>query len=148
MNPDTKIKVAIYEHIVETTRVPTVGELARRVGAATADVAGAFGRLFRSRLLVLEPDGTSIRMAPPFSGIATQHLVRVMGREYFANCAWDALGVAAALGRPGEVLSRCDQSLEPIHLRVEPGGPVVAGPPCVIHFAVPAAEWWRDIVYT
>jgi Alkylmercury lyase len=78
--------------------------------------------------------------------VPTQHVVRVDGRSYFANCAWDALGVPACLHAPGEVTSRCDQSLEPLRLRVSEVGP--AGDPCVIHFAVPAAQWWRDIVFT
>jgi hypothetical protein len=29
-------------------------------------------------------------MAPPFAGSETQHLVRVEGKEYFADCVWDA----------------------------------------------------------
>jgi hypothetical protein len=44
------------------------------------------------------------------------------------------------------VFSRCEQSLDPLHLRVHEGGPDPE--PCVIHFAVPAALWWKDIVFT
>ena len=80
-------------------------------------------------------------MAPPFCGVATQHKVRAGGKEYFANCAWDALGILAALHAEGEVSSRCEQSLEPIQLRVGKNGPAPA--PCVVHFAVPAARWWE-----
>jgi hypothetical protein len=46
----------------------------------------------------------------------------------------------------GEVHSRCEQTLGPLFLRVGDDGPEAA--PCVVHFAVPAAHWWRDIVYT
>jgi hypothetical protein len=35
---------------------------------------------------------------------------------------------------------------EPISLRVESGAPLPE--PCLAHFAVPAAHWWDDIVYT
>jgi hypothetical protein len=146
MDFDTELKVAIYHHVVETTLPPTVGEMARATGRSAGEVRDAFGRLFAQRVLVLEGDGETIRMAPPFSGVETQHRVRVGDREYFANCAWDALGIVAALARPGEVWSRCEQSREPLHLSVGADGP--APEPCVIHFAVPAAAWWKDIVYT
>lgn len=35
---------------------------------------------------------------------------------------------------------------EPMMLEVRNGRPVPQ--PCVIHFAVPAARWWDDIIYT
>ena len=146
MDFDTQVKLAIYRHLAETTRAPSLPQVADRVQAPSSRVQQAYARLYRNRVLVLESDGHTIRMAPPFSGVATQHRVRVGDREYFANCAWDALGVPAALHAPGEVLSRCEQSGEPIGLRVRDGGPEAE--PCVIHFAVPASLWWQDIVYT
>lgn len=146
MDFDVQVKLAIYRHIAETTQAPALAEVAADVGATEAEVQEAYQRLYRNRVLVLQPDGVSICMAPPFSGVETQHRVRVDGKEYFANCAWDALGVVAALHQPGEVLSRCEQTFEPIRFHVRDEGPDPE--PCVIHFAVPAALWWKDIVYT
>jgi hypothetical protein len=85
-------------------------------------------------------------MAPPFSGVETQHRVLVGERLYFANCSWDALGIPAALHGEGEVFSRCEQTLQPIRLPVTRDGPDPQ--PVVAHFAVPAAKWWADLVYT
>ena len=85
-------------------------------------------------------------MAPPFSAIPTQHRVRVGGRTYFANCSWDALGIPAALHAPAEVFSRCEQTLEPIHLGVSLEGPEPEQ--VVAHFAVPVAKWWAELAYT
>ena len=139
-------KLEIYSHLARTTRAPTPAQVAGAVGATVETVESATERLYQKRVLVLEPDGVSIRMAPPFSGVETQHRVRAGGKDYFANCAWDALGIPAALGQPAEVFSRCEQTLEPLHLRVHEGGPERLE--CVIHFAVPAALWWKDIVFT
>jgi alkylmercury lyase-like protein len=146
MEFDTRVRLAIYSHIARTTEAPAPADVATVVGAPEPDVRAAYQRLYGKRVLVLQEDGVSIRMAPPFSGIPTQHRVRVAGQEYFANCAWDALGVIAALRQPGEVFSRCEQSLDPLYLRVLDSGPEPE--PCVIHFAVPAALWWKDIVFT
>jgi hypothetical protein len=146
MDFDVEVKLAIYRGAAETGRPPAATEVARLTSASLADVRAAFERLATRRLLVLEPDGETVRMAPPFSGVPTQHLVRSGGVEYFGNCAWDALGIPAALHRPAEVLSRCEQSGEPLSLPVGLDGP---GPSdWRFHCVVPAAKWWEDIVYT
>src|SRR4029077_18354942 len=93
---------------------PSVDDIAARVGVAVAEAREIFGRLRAQRVLVLEPDAESIRMAPPFSGVPTQHRVTAEGVTYYANCAWDALGIPAALRRPAIVHSRCEQSMEPL----------------------------------
>jgi hypothetical protein len=109
-------------------------------------VRDSYRSLRAQRLLVLEPDGDTIRMAPPFSGITTQHQVESGGIQYHANCAWDALGVISALQRSGTVHSLCAQSGEPFHLEVGPRGPDASS--WLFHCLVPAAKWWDDIVFT
>jgi hypothetical protein len=146
MDFDTQIKLAVYRHFAETGQRPSPAGVAARVGSDVESVLGAYLRLRSQRVLALEADGASIRMAPPFSGVPTQHVVIVDGKQYFANCAWDALGVPAALQRPGMVYSRCEQSSEPLRLAVGLEGP---GPSTwLFHCLVPAAKWWDDIVFT
>jgi hypothetical protein len=143
---DLDVKVAVYRHFAATGVRPSPGETAGRVGADTPAVLEAYRRLRTQRVLVLEADGASIRMAPPFSGVATQHVVEAEGVSYFANCAWDALGIPAALQRPATVLSRCEQSGDPLRLEIGATGP---GPSdWLFHCVVPAAQWWDDIVFT
>jgi len=146
MDLDLKVKLAVYRHFAATARRPSPGEIGERIGATAAEVLGAYGRLRAQRVLVLEEDGAAIRMAPPFSGVPTQHVAVVEGRRYFANCAWDVLGVFAALHQAGTVHSRCGQSGEPLLLSVGPDGPEPSD--WLFHCAVPAARWWDDIVFT
>jgi hypothetical protein len=144
---DTLVKLNIYETIGETTKAPTSAEVAARLGSSLADVEAAFQRLYEKRLLVLEPGTTSkIRMAPPFSGVETPFLVKVDAKSYYANCAWDALGVPAALHSDADVVTTCADCGEPMSLQVRNGQPVPLD--CATHFAVPAAHWWDDIIYT
>jgi hypothetical protein len=146
MEIDSPVTAAIYSGVAATGKMPSVAQVADSVGATVDDIRVAYSRLYQRRLLVLEPDGVSICIAPPFSGVPTKHRVRVGDTENFANCAWDAHGVLAALHRSGQVVSRCVQTHEPLLIRVDDRGPEPI--PCVIHFAVPAALWWRDIVFT
>jgi hypothetical protein len=147
MDFDTSVKLNIYETIARTTHAPTTFQVAQALGAPLGEVEAAFERLHQKRLLVPEPgDPSRIRMAPPFSGIETSFRVKVQEKVYYANCAWDALAVPAALHQDAIVEALDGHSGEPIRLEVRDGQPVPE--PCVIHFAVPAARWWADIIYT
>ncbi len=146
MEPEVRAKLAIYEHFATVGSRPSVDDIAARVGVGVLQAREIFGRLRAQRVLVLEADGESIRMAPPFSGIPTQHRVVAGGVSYDANCAWDALGIPAALHQGATVLSRCEQSLEPLELAVSDRGPEASD--WVFHCVVPAAKWWDDIVFT
>ena len=143
---DLAVRLGIYRHFAGTGSRPTVEEIAARAGAEPAAVREAWRRLERKRVLVLEADGASIRMAPPFSGVPTQHVVESTGVSYYANCAWDALGIPAALHRPATVRSSCAQSSQPLVLEVGPSGPPASE--WLFHCLVPAAHWWDDIVFT
>jgi len=77
MSLDTQTKLAIYRHFAETGQRPSLQVVAERVRADVSSVREAYVRLRAQRVLVLEPDEVSIRMAPPFSGVPTQHVVIV-----------------------------------------------------------------------
>ncbi len=147
MDFDTAVKLHVYRTIAETALAPAAAEVAAALGRPAEEVEAAFTALAEKRLLVLEP-GTRdrIRMAPPFSGVETPFRVAVEGKCYFANCVWDALGVAAALHRDAVVETTCGDCGEPMRLEVRAGAP--APQECAIHFAVPAARWWDNIIYT
>ena len=144
---DKKVKLAIYEITAETGRVPNSSEVSRRIDIDENEVLAAFGRLHAKRLLLPEPgDPTRIRMAPPFSGIPTKFPVEANGKQYYANCVWDAYGIAAALH--SDAISRASDGHtgEPLTLEVKNGAQILK--PYVAHFAVPAAHWWDDLVFT
>jgi hypothetical protein len=143
---DVQVKLALFREFAESGRAPSCDSIAARTGLSTDAVLGAFQSLRSQRLIWLEPDGATIRMAPPFSGVPTQHRVEAGGVDYYANCAWDTLGVLAALHRPGRVRSRCEQSGEPLNLEVGENGPEPST--WVYHCLVPAAHWWDDLVFT
>jgi hypothetical protein len=144
---ETKVKLTIYGITAETGRVPNSLEVARKIDIDEADVLGAFAGLHAKRLLIPEPgDPSRIRMAPPFSGIATAFPVEANGKRYYANCVWDAYGIAAALHADAIIPAADGHTGEPLTLEVKSGQPVLHS--YVAHFAVPAAQWWDDIVFT
>lgn len=146
MDFDTHVKLAIYRHFAGTAQAPQLVDIADELGCSRDDVRAAYTRLRANRVLFLEPDGEAIRMAPPFSGVPTPHRVEVGRLTYPANCAWDALGIPAALHQEAVVHSSCGQSGIPLRLRVELDGPEASQ--WLFHCQVPAARWWADLVFT
>lgn len=86
-------------------------------------------------------------MAMPFSAVPTEFRVPVGDRAVWANCAWDAFGVAAALDADVSFVTRCPESNAPLRAGVRHGR-AFADAGAVAHIAVPAAHWWDDIGYT
>ena len=147
MDFETAVKMNIYETVAETTRVPSSAEVAAALNSTAGEVETAFRQLAQKRLLVMEPsDDSRIRMAPPFSGIETQHLVKIKEKSYYANCAWDAFGVAAALHQDADIASTCPDCGESLGYQIRDSRPLAQE--SAVHFAVPAAKWWEDIIYT
>lgn len=146
MDFNASVKLTIYRHFARTGRTPVATEVAEILRVDPEAIRQSYAELRGSRVLWLEPDGLTIRMAPPFSGVPTQHRVEAGGQSWFANCAWDALGIPAALRRVAVVHSTCGHSGEPLRLEVGLDGPEPS--PWVFHCLVPAAHWWDDLVFT
>jgi hypothetical protein len=92
MDFDTQIKLSIYRIFAETGHRPSPADVAAHAGADVASVLAVYPRLRAQRVLVLEADGTTIRMAPPFSGIPTQHQVIGMGSSISPTVPGTPLG--------------------------------------------------------
>lgn len=147
MDFDSKVKLKIYEIIARDAVMPGSTGVAAELGEPVQAIEASFKRLAAKRLLVLEPGSdSSIRMAPQFSGIATTFQVQVGRKSYYANCVWDAFGIAAALHADASIHASDGLTREPIQLLVKDAKPVPAQ--AVAHFAVPAAHWWDDIMFT
>ena len=102
--------------------------------------------LHDAHALVLDADSDAIQMAHPFSAVPTAYRVLAQERWWFANCAWDAFGICAALGVDGRVESACPDCDEPYTVEVRDRG--IDRQDLLFHVLVPAAQWWDDIVFT
>ena len=142
---DLEVRNHVYRRFVELGRAPTFAELQGELGGPR-ETETALRRLHDAHALVLERERPEIRMAAPFSAVPTLHRVQADGRSWYANCAWDAFGIPAALHVDGHVSSECPDCREPIEIDVRDGRP--SPDAHVFHVVVPAEKWWDDIVFT
>jgi hypothetical protein len=141
---DRDVRLAVYRGFVDDGRPPAPPEIARTLGVDTSTVEASLRRLADAHVLVLAPGTPYVWMANPFSAIPTPFSVRTAGRDYWGNCIWDALGIAACLGTDARIDTFCPDCAEPLSLQVR-DGELQSPAECMIHFAVPAAHWWDDI---
>jgi hypothetical protein len=144
---DTQVRVALYRLFVASGRAPARQEIAEVMNAPIEDVRAALERLAEAKAIVLQPHSRELLMAAPLSAVPTPYLVRLQeGHSYFAPCAWDGLGVMAMLRREAELMTSCACCGEAISLTTD--GAALAPAAGIIHFAIPAREWWTNIVFT
>lgn len=143
---DLTLRSLTYRRFVELGRAPTVAELAATLGAPVEEVRAGWRRLHDAHAVVLDPELAELRMANPFSAVPTPFRVEAGGRSWYANCAWDAFGIGAALHVDSAIESSCPDCGEALPVTVRNGRPDAGAH--VFHVLVPAAEWWADIGYT
>lgn len=90
-----------------------------------AEIADALRELDEKDMVVLL-DGQVV-LAYPFAGAPTRfRVVLPDGRERYAVCAVDALGIPPMLGQPVTIHSQCHHCGDPLRLEVGPTGPLGA----------------------
>ena len=130
-----------YAAFVELGRAPIAAELGDQ-----REVKTGWRQLHEAHALVLDPATDEIRMANPFSAVPTPYRVRTGERWWYANCAWDAFGILAALGIDGRIESSCPDCGEPYAIDVHDA--TIDRDDLLFHCLVPASRWWDDIVFT
>jgi hypothetical protein len=144
---DLDVRRHIYFSVVADARPPTPKETAVAFGRDEEEIVDAYLRLHDAHAIVLLPESTEVWMANPFCFRATPHRVSAGGRTWTGTCAWDALGIPAALHGDGRVDSACACCGEALELEVV-GGELTTGRDLLVHILVPARRWWDDIGFT
>jgi hypothetical protein len=168
------VRAFVYQYLADTAHAPSVDETARHFNISNEE-AGELYRVLNDRhAIFLEADTVNIRMANPFSGIPTDFKVHANGKTYFANCAWDMLGIPVALHcdavidavftesnekvkleiKDGQIninrvtLSDSEGSLSPANETLRSQEPLPQSDTLLVHFSLPFARWYDDLVFT
>jgi Alkylmercury lyase len=144
---DWAVRAFVYRFVVDHEQPPTVAETAALLGLSERRAALSFQRLNRRHALFLDPGTLTIRMAHPFSGIPTDFRVRANGHSYWANCAWDMLGIPTALHADAAIDAYfADAQHSSVTFTI--ANNQLSGPDAVIHFPLPFQRWYDDLIDT
>jgi alkylmercury lyase-like protein len=160
-----QIRHFVYNHFADTTHAPSVDETAQHFNISTEEAGEYYKELHNRHAFFLDLETLTIRMANPFSGIPTDFKVLANGKTYYANCAWDMLGIPAALHNDAVIEAVCTESNEKVQIKIKDGQIIKSRSEAkwtnpqstsyqstdsqlLIHFPLPFARWYDDLVFT
>ncbi len=161
-----QIRHFVYAHFADTTHAPTMEETAAHFNISAEEAGEYYKELHNRHAFFVDVENLTIRMANPFSGIPTDFKVHANGKTYFANCAWDMLGIPAALHADAVIEAVCTESNETVQLEVK-GGQIsksqftnsqftnfqstnsqFTNSQLFVHFPIPFTRWYDDLTFT
>ncbi len=139
--------VYVYDQLLAEGTPPTSSDIAAHFDTTPDRALGALNKLNVGKTVLLNPRTGEIWMAGPFSAVPTPYEVSADGVRWWANCAWDMLGIPVVADRRVHIDASCTDCGEPMVFDVDPRQPTldVEG---VVHFLVPARRWYEDIGFT
>lgn len=144
---DRTVRWAVFSSLRDRSVAPSADEIGDALGVGTDEVAASMRRLHDAHVLVLYEGTADVRMALPFAAKPTPFSVGVGDRRWWANFAWDAYAIPAALGADDAAIETdCPDCGDPMHLEIQRGDAVSGD--ALVHFLLPASRWWDDIVFT
>ncbi len=118
---ETAVFRRVLQLFVERGGPIAVEEIVAGLRGDGASTWQALGALDDDDLIRIQ-DG-KVDVAYPFTAASTPFVVRLPdGRQRFACCAVDALGIAPMIGQPIEIRSRCHHCATPLGLTASPEG--------------------------
>lgn len=145
---DGGVREAIARSIRQRGAVPAIAQVASDLGGDEAAVRASFDRMIAVHVFIPKRGSSEIYAYDPFCAERTDFRVWSDGREWWALCGWDALGIPAALGVAGSVESSCADCGEPISVDVGRDGTASSSSGAVLNVGVPARDFWKDIYFT
>jgi len=142
---DKIVRHHVYDYVMRDGLPPTITETSSALPRSVAEVRASFQRLADGHILVLQKGSGEILMANPFSAVPTPFLVKAEDRSYYGNCIWDAMGMPAMLQQDATIEASCGCCSTAMNLKITNGSLEEARG--TVHFAIPAAHWWDDIVF-
>lgn len=143
---DLQIRYQIYQFFAHQCRSPSSSEIGERLNLSPEIVDLAFQRLHTRHMIFLDTATGKIRMANPFSGVPTSYRVRAGTKTWWANCAWDTMGIAAALNLDVNIEATHPSDGQTLSFKIRHG--TVTEPELLVYFPLPCQQWYDDLVYT
>jgi len=142
---DEALRQLVLRSYVERASPPDLAGIARALDIDLDTARQGLQRLHDAHRLVLDAAG-DIRMAHPFSSRPMHFVVASAQQKWWGGCAWDSVGIGAALDTEVLIATTCPDCGRPHALRSAPDRAPESD--AVAHFLVPGPHWWDDVVDT
>jgi hypothetical protein len=148
MNNDIqdKIRYQVNRFIFDNGFAPSVTQLADLLALPTAEIETGLTALANNHAIVLHPNSFDIWVAHPFALFPTLFWVKTDDQQWWGNCPWCSMGVASLTKKDTEIFTKLKGQQDP--LKIEIINNKVVQKNYVVHFPIPARQFWDNVIYT
>lgn len=143
---NASLHYALIRHILDHGHAPTVAELAAQFQTSEPEVVAALRALHADHGVVLHPHTPQVWVIHPFALAPTSFVVRSAAGEWWGNCAWCSLGVAALLATDVTITTALGADDRQVTIHIQAGR--VVEDQYLVHFPVPMLNAWDNVIYT
>lgn len=136
----------ILQYIIDKGHAPSLSILADHFGAGESSVEKALHALQDYHGVVLHPNAPKVWVIHPFSLAPTNFLVKSSRGEWWGNCAWCSLGVAALLDEDVSIRTSSGAHGDALEIKIIDGE--IEPQDLLVHFPIPMMKAWDNVIYT
>lgn len=143
---NAKLHYTILKEIIEKGFAPDVNALSDLLNTDKSEIIAGLHALQDYHGVVLHPKATKIWVIHPFSLAPTNFYVTTQNGEWWGNCAWCSLGIAALLKEDVQISTLIGGEKKQVIIPIVDGE--IQEKNYVIHFPIPMKNAWDNVVYT
>jgi len=136
----------IIKFIIEYCYAPEVSELSKIMNVSEVQISNGLKSLQDEHGVVLHPNNDKIWVIHPFSLAPTNFLVKSNKKEWWGNCTWCSLGIAALLHDDVTITTTIGANDKQISVHIKDRK--VLEKNLFIHFPTPMKKAWDNVIYT
>ena len=141
MKPE-RLHYLLIRYVIAHGHAPDSAQWSQICGCTQREAEDLLRRLAEMHGVILEPGSVRVWSLHPFALIPTAFWVSAGGRGWWANCAWCALGIGAALRADIAVSTRDGAEGDPLDFDTH--NSESTRPELLMHFPYPPARWWDN----
>ncbi|MEO9483979.1 MAG: alkylmercury lyase family protein [Ekhidna sp.] len=146
MIANSELHYILLKEIIEKGFAPDNAYLANHFKASVSEIEAALQRLQKYHGVVLHPNEPKVWVIHPFSLAPTNFYIKSQEGQWWGNCAWCSLGVAALLNKDLTISTSIGAEGTPIEIRIEKGE--ILDKNLFVHFPIPMKNAWDNVIYT
>ncbi|UJR11468.1 hypothetical protein I4U23_015647 [Adineta vaga] len=137
----------LIKEIVQNSHVPTIANLSTIFQRSKEDIIQCLKDLEEYHGVVLHPKTSEVWIIHPFSLSPTNFWVESSQGQWWGNCAWCSLGIAALLNQDTTITTTLGGESKQIKIHIK-DGQLIANERLFIHFPIPMRNAWDNVVFT
>lgn len=146
MISNSNLHFSIIKGIIDNGFAPNVDDLSIIFNVDKSEVLRGLNDLQEYHGVVLHPNEPKIWVLHPFSLAPTNFYVKSEKGEWWGNCAWCSLGVAALLKDDLKITTTIGAETKQIEINIINGE--IQEKYYFIHFPIPMKNAWDNVIYT